>query len=138
MDAVQIALVQSSFAKVAPISEEAARLFYARLFELAPQVQPLFANSDMKEQGRKLMSMLGAVVAGLSHLEALLPTAQRLAVRHVDYGVKAEHYPLVGQALLDTLALGLGDAFTNETRDAWTVAYGTLSSVMIEAAGQAA
>ncbi len=128
----QITLVQSSFAKVAPIAPEAARLFYDRLFTLAPEVRPLF-KGDMAEQGRKLMAMLGTVVGGLTRLDTIVPAAQRLAERHVAYGARLEHYPVVGAALLDTLALGLGDAFTEDTRAAWVEAYALLSGVMVAA-----
>jgi nitric oxide dioxygenase len=128
----QIALVQTSFAKVHPISEQAAALFYDRLFELAPQVRPLF-KKDVTEQGRMLMSMLTVVVNGLTKLDTIVPAAQKLAQRHVAYGAQIAHYPVVGAALLDTLAKGLGDDFTPEVRAAWTEAYGLLSGVMIEA-----
>ncbi|TJW35805.1 MAG: hemin receptor, partial [Mesorhizobium sp.] len=87
----QIDLVQSSFVKVAPIAETAASLFYERLFEIAPEVKPLF-NRDMKEQGRKLMATLGLVINGLKNLDAILPAAKSLAAKHVSYGVRAEHY----------------------------------------------
>lgn len=129
----EIDLVQDSFAKVVPIKDTAAELFYARLFEIAPEVKPMF-KGDMAEQGAKLMTTLGAVVNGLKNLDAIVPVAEKLAVAHVDYGVKAEHYAPVGAALLDTLEKGLGDAFTADTKAAWTTAYGTLSSVMIAAA----
>jgi hemoglobin-like flavoprotein len=129
----QIQLVQSSFAKVLPISEQAAAIFYARLFELAPDVRSLF-KGDMAEQGRKLMAMLRTVVGTLDRLDVLVPVAQRLAERHVGYGVEAAHYAVVGAALIDTLATGLGEAFTPDTRAAWETAYGTLSAVMIQAA----
>lgn len=132
----QIELVQSSFAKVLPISEQAAEIFYARLFELAPEVRGLF-KGDMAEQGRKLMAMLGGVVRMLDQLDALVPVAQRLAERHVGYGAQTAHYAVVGQALIDTLAKGLGAAFTPDVRLAWQTAYGTLSSVMIAAAARA-
>ena len=134
----QIDLVQSSFAKVAPIAEAAAGLFYGRLFEIAPEVTPLF-QGDMAEQGRKLMATLGVVVNGLKNLDAILPAAKALAVRHVDYGVKAADYTPVGEALVWTLEKGLGDDFTAEVKSAWLAAYGVLSSVMIaEAYGKAA
>jgi hemoglobin-like flavoprotein len=135
MSPEQITLVQSSFDKVKPIAPQAAEIFYARLFELAPQVRSLF-KGDMAEQGRKLMAMLATVVNGLTRLDVIVPAAQQLAVRHVAYGAKAEHYPVVGQALIDTLAKGLGDEFTPEVREAWVAAYGTLSGVMIEAQGK--
>src|SRR5580698_9324343 len=87
----QINLVQSSFTKVVPIADVAAELFYARLFEIAPEVKRLF-HGDMREQGRKLMTTLGVVVSGLKNLEAILPAAKALAVKHVGYGVAAADY----------------------------------------------
>jgi hemoglobin-like flavoprotein len=133
MNPTQIKLVQDSFAKVAPISEQAAVLFYDRLFEVAPSVRAMFPD-DMKEQRKKLMATLAVVVGGLTNLEAVLPAASALAKRHVSYGAKAEHYPVVGAALLWTLEKGLGDAWTPEVSEAWIAAYGTLSGYMIEEA----
>ena len=129
----QVKLVQQSFAKVAPISETAAVLFYDRLFEIAPQVRAMFP-ADMTEQRKKLMAMLAAVVNGLANLDSILPAASALAKRHVAYGARAEHYPVVGSALLWTLEKGLGEAWTPEVADAWTTAYGTLSGYMISEA----
>jgi len=138
MDSVQIKLVQDSFSKVAPISETAAALFYGRLFEIAPEVKPMF-RGDIREQGKKLMGTLAVVVGGLTNLGSILPAASRLAKLHVDYGVKAEHYAPVGAALLWTLEQGLGDAWTPDLANAWTAAYATLSGYMIsEAYGVAA
>lgn len=128
-----IKLVQQSFAKVAPISETAAVLFYDRLFEVAPKVKAMFP-ADMTEQRRKLMATLAVVVNGLGNLESVLPAASALAKRHVSFGAKAEHYPVVGAALLWTLEKGLGDAWTPEVAEAWTAAYGTLSGFMISEA----
>ena len=129
----QVKLVQQSFAKVAPISDQAAVIFYDRLFEIAPQVKAMFP-SDLTEQRKKLMATLAVVVTGLSNLESVLPAVSALATRHVSYGAKAEHYPVVGAALLWTLEKGLGDAWTLEVAAAWTAAYGTLSGYMISEA----
>jgi hemoglobin-like flavoprotein len=129
----QVRLVQESFARVAPISDQAAAMFYDRLFEIAPQVKPLFP-ADMAEQRRKLMAALAIVVNGLSTLEQILPAIAALATRHVAYGAKAEHYPVVGAALLWTLEKGLGEGWTAEVAEAWTTAYSTLSAVMIKQA----
>ena len=134
----QIKAIQDSFAKVAPISEQAAALFYGRLFEIAPHVKPLF-RGDMKEQGRKLMATLAVVVNGLRNLESVLPAASALAKRHVDYGVKAADYAPVGAALLWTLEKGLGAQWTPELAAAWGSAYTILSEYMIgEACGRSA
>ncbi len=126
----QIKLVQESFAKVAPISEQAAQIFYDRLFETAPSVRAMFPD-DMTEQRRKLMATLAIVVNGLSNLEMVLPAAASLATRHVAYGAKPEHYPVVGSALLWTLEKGLGADWTPDVAEAWTTAYDTLSGFMI-------
>jgi hemoglobin-like flavoprotein len=126
----QVSLIQASFAKVAPISEQAAAMFYGRLFEIAPEVKPLF-RGDMAEQGRKLMATLAVVVNGLTNLQSILPAASALAKRHVGYGVKAEYYAPVGAALLWTLERGLGAAWTPQLAEAWTAAYTTLSGYMI-------
>jgi nitric oxide dioxygenase len=133
----QIELVQNSFAKVAPISDQAAIIFYDRLFEVAPQVRAIFPD-DLTEQRKKLMATLAVVVNGLTNLPAILPAASALAKRHVGYGAKPEHYPVVGSALLWTLEKGLGGAWTPDVAEAWTAAYGTLSGYMIaEAYGEA-
>lgn len=134
MQDAQITLVQDSFAKVVPIADAAAGIFYADLFETAPEVKPYFAEADMAEQGKKLMMTLGVVVNGLRDLDTIVPVAEQLAVKHVDYGVKAEDYDKVGASLLRTLAKGLGDDFTPETEVAWATAYGTLATVMVAAA----
>ena len=129
----QVKLVQESFSKVAPISETAAVLFYDRLFETAPQVKAMFPT-DMTEQRKKLMATLAVVVNGLGNLQSILPAASALATRHVSYGAKPAHYPVVGAALLWTLEKGLGDGWTPEVADAWTAAYETLSGFMISEA----
>ncbi len=137
MNSTQVKLVQESFAKVVPISEAAAVIFYDRLFEVAPSVKAMFPD-DMTQQRKKLMMMLAAVVNGLGNLESILPAASALAKRHVDYGARPENYPVVGGALLWTLEKGLGEAWTSDVADAWTTAFGTLSGYMIsEAYGRA-
>ncbi len=128
----QIALVRESFAKVVPIREQAATLFYERLFAIDPGTRPLF-RGDMKSQGAKLMAAIGAVVKSLDRIETMLDDLRALARRHDRYGVREAHYASVGAALLWTLEQGLGFDFTPEVRDAWATAYGLLSSAMIEA-----
>ncbi len=136
MDAQTVTLVQESFEKVKPIAPQAAEIFYSKLFELDPALKPLFPSNEeaMKSQGNKLMTMLGAAVAGLSNIEALVPVLQGLGKRHVEYKVEASHYDTVGAALLATLEVGLGDGFTENVKEAWTNVYQTMASVMIEAA----
>jgi hemoglobin-like flavoprotein len=129
----EVVMVQESWEKVLPISDKAAELFYGRLFEIAPEVKPYF-KGDMEEQGRKLMAMINTAINALNELESVVPAVQAMAVRHVDYGVKPEDYDAVGAALIWTLDAGLGDAFTDDVRDAWVKVYTTLADVMKSAA----
>jgi len=128
----QIALVQTSFAKVVPIAGTAADLFYDRLFETAPEVRRMFPD-DLSVQKMKLMVMLGTAVNGLTHLDSLMPVVCTLGERHAGYGTKVEHFTPVGSALLWSLEQGLGDDFTPDVADAWATAYGMLSQAMIDA-----
>jgi len=137
MNAKQIQLVQSSFAQVAPIADDAAALFYDRLFELDPELRHMF-RGNMQEQGKKLMSMIGAVVGNLRTLDRIVPGIRALGARHVDYGVRDEHYDTVGAALLWTLGQGLGEAFTDDVRDSWVAAYTLMATTMKDAAAEAA
>ena len=126
-------LVQESFELVLPIADDAAALFYRRLFELDPSLQAMFKN-DMAEQRRKLVHMLVAAVKGLDRLEQLVPVVQDLGRRHIRYGVTDQHYETVGAALLWTLEKGLGQAFTPEVKAAWITVYGLLAGTMKDAA----
>src|SRR5260221_13517249 len=90
-----------------------------------------FFPADMIEQRRKLMAMLAAVVKGLGNLEQVLPAASALAKRHVSYGAKARHYPVVGAALLGALEEGLGDGWTPEGADPGRIASGTRGGALI-------
>ena len=133
----QVNLVQQSFAKVAPISEQAAMLFYDRLFEVAPTVKAMFP-ADMTEQRKKLMATLAVVVNGLGNLGSVLPAASALAKRHVSYGAKPEHYPVVGGDAAVDAGKRARRSLDADVADAWTAAYGTLSGYMIsEAYGSA-
>lgn len=133
----QITLVKESWAKVVPISETAAELFYGKLFELDPQVKSMF-KGDMKEQGRKLMAILNTAVNALDNVEAIVPALQDMGKRHVDYGVKDEDYDTVSAALLWTLGAGLKDGFTDEVEAAWTTVYTLVADTMKAAAAEQA
>ncbi|MBV8223951.1 MAG: hemin receptor [Verrucomicrobia bacterium] len=128
-------LVQESWARVIPISDIAANLFYEQLFKLDPSLRALF-TSDISEQGRKLMAMITIAVNGLENLEKILPAVRALGSRHAGYGVKDEHYETVASALLWTLEQGLGDAFTEDTRFAWIATYTLISNTMKDAAAE--
>lgn len=129
----QIHLIQTSWAQVAPIQDAATDLFYQRLFFLDPSLRPMF-KGDLQEQKFKLAAMFGAIVNNLTRIEILVPEAEALARRHVAYGVLASHYDIAGEALLWALGQGLGSAFTEETRTAWSEVYATLAQLMKDAA----
>jgi hemoglobin-like flavoprotein len=136
LTAAQKTLVQETFAIIVPIADDAAQLFYQRLFQIDPSLERMF-KGDMAEQRRKLTQMLTAAVKGLDRLDQLVPVVQDLGRRHAGYGVAEQHYDTVGAALLWTLEKGLGRAFTPAAKDAWTAVYGLLATTMKEAARDA-
>jgi hemoglobin-like flavoprotein len=124
--------MQSSFRRIVPIAEQTAALFYARLFELDPELRSLFGG-DMQEQGRKLIAMLGKAVELLDQFETLAPTIRQLGVRHSHYRINEQHYATVGAALMWTLQKGLGPEFTPAVANAWSSTYSLLAQLMIDA-----
>jgi len=133
MHTSQVALVQSTFDKVLPISDVVAGVFYDRLFQLDPSLRRLF-NGDLRMQGKKLMDALSIIIGNLNRPDRILPGIRALGRRHSAYGVRGHHYTTVGEALIWTLEHGLGDAFTADVRRAWTAAYNLLASTMKDAA----
>jgi hemoglobin-like flavoprotein len=130
-----VALIKASWAKVKPISDQAAGLFYDRLFEIYPEVRPLF-KGDMQEQGRKLMAMINTAVSALDDLDPAVPVIKDMGARHAGYGVSPEDYDKVADALLWTLEQGLGDDFTPEVKAAWAEVYGVLAGTMLAGAAE--
>jgi len=132
MNSEEIKLVQDSFEQVKPIADQAASIFYTRLFEVAPQTRHMF-KSDMTKQGAMLMSTLGLAVGSLNDLDKIIPAVRALGKRHAGYGVEFDQFAIVGEALLWTLEQAFGPAFTAELKSAWTEAYLLLAGVMQEA-----
>ena len=130
----QIDLIRASWSAVEPISDAAARLFYDRLFESDPAIKRLFAKTDMQAQRGILMQTLALLVSSLDDFELVVPVLEALGRVHAGYGVRQRHYDTVEAALLWALDRGLGEAFDDETADAWATAYSAVASVMIEAA----
>lgn len=134
MTPADIQLIRNGFASVVADSDNFAETFYDRLFARDPGLRALFAT-DIKTQGVKLLAALGYVVRSLDRLDAVLEELRALARRHVAYGIEREHYDLFGDALLEALAVRLGDAFDARALAAWSAAYAGLASVMREAGG---
>jgi hemoglobin-like flavoprotein len=132
----EVQLVRASLAKVLPIRTQVAAIFYQRLFKTAPQLRGMFPE-DLTGQGDKVISAIRFVVGKLDRLRTIIPILQALSRRHVAYGVRDEHYDVVGGALIWTLETSLGRAFTPEVRKAWIEAYGMIAEAMIAAAHRA-
>jgi len=128
----EIDLVQTSFDKVLPQANEAAAAFYRRLFELDPALRRIF-HSDLGHQGKKLMHMLGIIVDNLHHPERFVPGIHALGRRHVEYGVRHDHYDTFRTALLWTLEHLLGEDWTFDMKRAWTAAFRFVATAMREA-----
>ena len=126
----QITLVQSSFQRVLPIVDTAGLLFYERIFSLAPGTRSLF-DDDITPQAKRTMAAVKTAVDGLDRLDEVAPFLVRLGARHVRYGVRPEHFDVVGAALMWTLEQGLGDAFTGPVRDAWAAAWAVIRDAML-------
>lgn len=129
MTARQIELVQATWKQLSQNADELASLFYDRLFEVNPQLKPMF-KSNMAEQHRKLVMMIAAAVQSLNDFDKLKLAVQELGKRHIGYGVQKEHYQAVGEALLWSLERSLRKAFTEEARLAWATFYGRLAETM--------
>ena len=123
-------LLRSSFDLIAPDKDQFAEAFYQRLFEKYPQTRPFFANTDMSAQARSLAATLALVVIGVEKGADLTPTLQALGARHKTYGVRPEHYPIVGEILIETFQNTLGSQWTPAFQNAWTQAFSTIAQVM--------
>ncbi len=133
MHSRQIDQVRDTFVHVLFDPERAARLFYGRLFDLAPDTRALFGN-EMDEQGRILIRSLATIVTGLARFDAMAPALADLARRHVEYGVERRHYITVGVAIIDMLTIVCEDDFDASSRAAWLEAYELIADTMIAAA----
>lgn len=132
-----ISLIRSQFSATRGMEQAFAGAFYARLFQIAPTLRPLFPH-DLSDQGTKLMKTLAYAVAALDRPEVLRPAVFALGQRHAAYGVTADMAAPVGAALLDTLAVALGEGFTPEARAAWAGAYAALAGMLADGLAAAA
>lgn len=131
---LQIELLESSFQAIAQCGEAFVTAFYERLFTRFPQTRAFFASTDMKEQRKKLLGALALVIQNIRKPEVLTSALTGLGQRHVNYGVRPEHYPIVGAVLLETFADFLGERWTPAYHDAWVEAYEAICAIMLEGA----
>jgi len=125
-------LLESSFQAVVLHGEAFVTAFYERLFTRFPQTRAFFAATDMFEQRKKLQQSLALIVQHMQHPEVLGTMLQELGQRHVTYGIRPEHYPLVGAVLLETFSDFLGKHWTQAHHDAWVKGYEAVSSLMVQ------
>ena len=129
--------LETSFDLVAPRGDELMDEFYARLFDAAPAVKPLFAGTDLGRQKTMLLGTLVLLRKSLRDLDAIVPKLRELGARHVAYGAQPEHYPVVGEALIGSMAEIAGEAWLPEYDHAWAAAFDLVAGVMLEGAAAA-
>jgi hemoglobin-like flavoprotein len=129
--------LETSFDLIAPRGDELMDVFYGRLFAVAPSVKPLFAGTDLKRQKAMLLAALVLLRRSLRDLESVTPALRELGARHVRYGAQPQHYPVVGEVLIASMAEVAGDAWTPEYERAWTEAFTIVAGAMLEGAGAA-
>ena len=129
----QSELLETSFQAIVLHGEAFVTAFYERLFTRFPQTRAFFAATDMFEQRKKLQQSLALIVQHMQHLEVLGGMLEELGKRHVTYGIRPEHYPLVGAVLLETFADFFGKHWTQAHHDAWIQGYEAVSSLMLKA-----
>jgi hemoglobin-like flavoprotein len=112
-------------------------IFYARLFAAAPAVEPLFAGTDLRRQKSMLLGALVLLRKSLRSLDTIVPALRDLGARHVAYGARAEHYPVVGEVLIASMAEVAGDAWRPEYEHAWAAAFEVVAGAMLEGAAAA-
>ena len=127
--------LETSFDLVAPRGDELMDVFYRRLFEAAPAVQPLFPT-DLRRQKSMLLGALVLLRKSLRDLNAIVPKLRELGARHVAYGAQPEHYPVVGAVLIASLAEIAGDAWSPQFEQAWAAAYDVVAATMLDGAGR--
>lgn len=131
---LNIECLESSFSRIRNRGDEFTTRFYTNLFADYPEMQPLFARTNMQQQGKHLFNSLMLVVDNLRNSEVLVSTLKGLGTRHVRYGVLPNHYPMVGGALLKTFSNCLGEAWTPNVEQAWIEAYGAVTELMLAGA----
>jgi methyl-accepting chemotaxis protein len=129
--------LETSFDLVAPHGDELMDEFYARLFDAAPAVMPLFAATDLRRQKTMLLGTLVLLRKSLRNLDSVVPNLRKLGARHVNYGARPEHYPVVGEALIASMAALAGPAWLPAHEVAWRDAFTVIAETMLEGAEEA-
>lgn len=135
---MDVALLERSFEQISPRSIEFSASFYQNLFHHHPELKPLFAETSQAIQEKKLIFSLAAIIENLRNPNILQPALKSLGAKHAEVGTINNHYPFVGQALIDTFAEYLAADWTEQLAIAWVEAYNVIASTMIEGANNPA
>lgn len=128
-----IAVIKATVPVLQEHGEALTRLFYQRMFENNPEVK-VFFNQAHQHAGSQQRALAGAVCAYAENIDnpaALSAAVELIAQKHASLGIKAEHYPIVGQNLLAAIKELLGEAATDDIINAWAEAYQALASIFI-------
>ncbi len=131
---LDIDILETSFARVKPNAANFSASFYRQLFDYHPELKPMFEKADLADQEKKLIVSLAIIVENLRNPEELSLALKSLGAYHQNIGTIEEHYPFVGQALIDTFAEYLANRWDRETHKAWLDAYNLISAIMLEGA----
>lgn len=131
---MNVELLESSFAQISPHAIAFSASFYEKLFQKNPQLKPLFDEVSQQAQEKKLVFSLAAIVENLRNPEILQPALKSLGARHFQVGTLKAHYPMVGEALLETFAQYMGADWTPAVSSAWLEAYEAIATVMMQGA----
>jgi methyl-accepting chemotaxis protein len=130
---LELEALETSFDLVAGRGDQLMEDFYARLFRTAPAVRPLFPV-DMQTQKTMLLATLVLLRKSLRDLDAIVPKLSELGARHVAYGARPEHYPVVGEVLLASMAEVAGKDWEPRFTTAWAAAFDVVAGAMMAGA----
>ena len=136
MDSAAVARIRSSFELLSPMGNELIDTFYQFLFAAAPSVRALFP-SEMKAQKDHLLAAVGLVVKHADNLPSLDAALMEMGARHVKYGARPEHYPVVRDNMIAALSQTAGQAWNAQLAADWTTALNAVAAAMIKGAEQA-
>lgn len=114
-------LLERSLQHLIDARQTLATTFYAKLFAAHPSLRAMFP-AEMSDQGKKLTDTLAWIATNMSNRSTVLPALSELGQRHVKYGVKPEHYPIVASLLSEAMTEVGGESFPPEAQKAWRTA----------------
>lgn len=131
---LNIKLLETSFNQIKPDAIKFSASFYHKLFTYHPELEPLFAQTTLAAQEKKLIASLALIVENLHNPQELANALKSLGAYHREIGTLPEHYPQIGQALIETFAEYLDRDWNQTVEQAWLEAYSLISEIMLAGA----